>query len=129
MNQDSYLVTISHDQPWWLAVVDGVGTTKAKKVSELAGKVRDLIMLTRDTGKPGFDLVWDYYLPADAAEALKDYQRSRQEREAAERRHLQDAERAADALAAAHVSTHETAQLMQLSHQRVEQLRSRVRAR
>jgi hypothetical protein len=129
MNQDSYLVTISRDQPWWVAAVDGVGTTRAKKVSELQDLVRDLIMVTRDTGKPGFDLVWDYYLPADAAEALKDYQRSRQERTAAEHRHLNDAERAADALDAANVSTREAAQLMQLSHQRVEQLRSRVRAR
>lgn len=57
--------------------------------------------------------------------ALKDFLRSRGEHEAAERRYLKDAERAAQALDAANVSTREAAQLMPLSHQRVQQLRKR----
>jgi hypothetical protein len=125
MNHDTYRVTISREEPWWVAVVDGVGATEAKKIAELEGMVRDLIVVMRDIDKPDFDLVWDYDLPADAADALKDYLRSRKERDAAECRYLQDAERAARALDAANVSTREAAQLMHLSHQRVQQLRSR----
>lgn len=104
--------------------MDGVGATEAKKIAELEGMVRDLIMVMHDLDQPDFDLAWDYDLPAEAAEALKDFLRSRQEREAAERRYLADAERAAKALDAANVSTREAAQLMHLSHQRVQQLRS-----
>jgi hypothetical protein len=129
MNYDTYRVTISREEPWWVAVIDGVGATEAKKIAELEDMVRDLIMVMRDLDKPDFDLAWDYDLPAEAAEALKDYLRSRQEREAAESRYLADAERAAKALDAANVSTREAAQLMHLSHQRVQQLRSRARTR
>jgi hypothetical protein len=125
MKRDTYRVTISREEPWWVAVVDDVGATEAKKIAELEDMVRDLIVAMRDLDEPDFDLTWDYDLPAQAADALKDYLRSRQEREAAERRYLQDAERAAKALDAANVSTREAAQLMHLSHQRVQQLRSR----
>ena len=124
MNRDMYRVTISREEPWWVAVVDGVGATEAKRIAELEDMVRDLIMVMRDLDKPDFDLVWDYDLPSEAADALKDYLRSRRERDAAERRYLEDAKRAAKALDAAHISTREAAQLMHLSHQRVQQLRS-----
>ncbi|HEY4850635.1 MAG TPA: hypothetical protein VII22_07550 [Streptosporangiaceae bacterium] len=124
-SRDTYQVTISREDPWWVALVEGVGATEAKKVAELEDMVRDLIMVMRDLDQPDFDLVWDYDLPAEAAEALKDFLRSRGQHEAAERRYLEDAERAAKALDAANVSTREAAQLMHLSHQRVQQLRSR----
>jgi hypothetical protein len=125
MTRDSYRVTISREEPWWVAAVDGVGATEAKKVAELEDMVRDLIVVMRDLDTPDFDLVWDYDLPAAAAAALKDFLRSRVEHEAAERRYLEEAERAAKALDAANVSTREAAQLMHLSHQRVQQLRKR----
>jgi hypothetical protein len=79
----------------------------------------------RHLDKPDFDLVWDYHLPAEAAAALENYLRSRQDREAAERRYRQDAERADRALDAADVSAREAARLMHLSQQCVQQLRSR----
>ena len=97
MTRDSYRVTISREDPWWVAAVKSVGSTPAKKVAELEDMVRDLIMVMRDLDTPDFDLVWDYDLPAKAAEALKDFLRSRGEHEAAERRYLEDAERAAKA--------------------------------
>jgi hypothetical protein len=126
MNRETYRVTISREEPWWVAAVDGIGATEAKKIAEIEDMVRDLIMVMRDLDGPDFDLVWDYDLPAEAAHALKDYLRSRQARETAERRYLEDAERAAKALDAANVSTREAAQLMHLSHQRVQQLRTRA---
>jgi hypothetical protein len=125
MNHDTYQVTVSREEPRWVAAIDGVGTAEATNIAELEPLVRDLIMVTHDLDGPDFDLAWDYELPAEAAEALRVYLRSRQEREEAERRYLQDAGRAALALDAAHVSAREAAQLMHLSQQRVEQLRSR----
>lgn len=129
MTQDTYRVTIGREDPWWVATVDGVGATEAKRIAELEDNVCDLIMVMRDLDKPDFRVIWDYDLPPAAAEALKDYQRSRRQHEAAERRYLQDAERAAKALDEARVSTREAAQLMCLSHQRVQQLRQRKAAR
>ena len=126
MSRNSYRVTIGREDPWWVATVDGVGATEAKKIAELEDMVRDLIVVMRDLDSPdAFDLEWDYDLPANAAEALKDYLRSRREHEEAERKYLEDAQRAARALDAAQVSTREAAQLMHLSHQRVQQLRKR----
>jgi hypothetical protein len=125
MNYDTYRVTVSREEPRWVAAIDGVGTAEATNIAELEPLVRDLIMVTHDLDGPDFDLAWDYELPAEAAEALQVYLRSRQEREEVERRYLQDAGRAALALDAAHVSAREAAQLMHLSQQRVEQLRSR----
>lgn len=125
MTRDTYRVTISREDPWWVAVVDGVGATEAKKVSELKGMVHDLVVVMQDLDEPDFELTWDYDLPHEAADALKDYLKSREEHELAERKYLEDAERAAKALDAAKVSTREAAQLMRLSHQRVQQLRRR----
>ena len=126
MTRDTYRVTVSREDPWWVATVDGVGATEAKKVAELEDNVRDLIMVMRDLDLPDFHVIWDYDLPPAAVEALKDYQRSRSQHEAAERKYLEDAERAAKALDEARVSTREAAQLMRLSHQRVQQLRSKA---
>lgn len=69
MNHGTYSVTISREEPWWVAVVDGVGATEAKKIAELEDMVRDLIIVMRDLDRRGFDLVWDHDLPAEAAEA------------------------------------------------------------
>jgi hypothetical protein len=84
MNRETYRVTISREEPWWVAAVDGIGATEAKKIAEIESMVRDLITVMRDLDGPDFDLVWDYDLPAEAA------------------------------------------QLMHLSHQRVQQLRTRA---
>ena len=36
MIRESYRVTISREEPWWVAAVDGVGATEAKKLAELS---------------------------------------------------------------------------------------------
>lgn len=100
--------------------------TESKTVADLEEVVRDLIVVMRDLDEPDFGITWDYDLPAEAAEALKDYQRSKSERKAAECRYNQDAERAALALGRAKLSSREAAQLMGLSYQRVQQLRNKA---
>lgn len=126
VSRNGYHVTISREDPWWVAEVEGVGATEAKKIADLEDMVRDLIVVMNDLDSPdSFDLEWDYDLPSEAAEALKDYLRSKRERDEAERKYHHDALRAAKALDAASVSTREAAQLMRLSHQRVQQLRKR----
>jgi len=125
VTSDIYRATISREDPWWVAIVEGIGATESKTVADLEDMVRDLIVVMCDLDDPDFNITWDYDLPAEAAEALKDYQRSRRERKAAECRYNADAERAALALGRASLSSREAAQLMGLSYQRVQQLRSR----
>jgi hypothetical protein len=125
VNSGTYRATISREDPWWVATVEGVGATESKTIADLEDMVTDLIVVMRDLDKPDFNVIWDYDLPDEAAGALKDYQRSRREHKAAERRYNEDAARAAIALDHANLSSREAAQLMGLSHQRVQQLRSR----
>ena len=126
MSRETYRATISREDPWWVAVVDGVGATESKTIADLEDMISDLIIVMRDLDRPDFNVIYDYDLPAEAAEALKDYRQSRREHKAAERRYLQDAARAAKALDAAQVSSRQAAQLMGLSHQRVQQLRRKA---
>ena len=127
MTSDNYRATISREDPWWVATVDEVGVTESKTIADLEDMVRDLIMVMRDLDGPDFEITWDYDLPAEAADALKDYQRSRSEHRIAECKYNQDAERAALALGRAQLSSREAAQLMGLSYQRVQQLRNKAR--
>jgi len=126
VTSDNYRATISREDPWWVATVDGVGVTESKTIADLEDTVRDLIVVIRDLDEPDFEIIWDYDLPAEAAEALKDYQRSRSEHKVAECRYNKNAERAAVALGRAKLSSREAAQLMGLSYQRVQQLRNKA---
>lgn len=123
MSRETYRATVSREDPWWVAEVEGVGATESKKIAELEDMVKDLIVSMLDLDAPEFEVIWDYDLPDHAAEALKDYLTAREERNAAEKRYNESAERAAVALDRAKMSTREAAQLMNLSHQRVQQLR------
>jgi hypothetical protein len=71
MKRDTYRATISHEEPWWVAAVDGIGATEAKTIAELDDMVRDLIMVMRDLDEPDFDLIWDHDLPAETVGALR----------------------------------------------------------
>lgn len=66
MTRDTYQVTISREDPWWVAVVDDVGATEATKVAELEDMVRDLVVVMRDLDNPDFDLLWHYDMPTGA---------------------------------------------------------------
>lgn len=126
MTDNTFHVTVRREDPWWVAVIDGVGATEARRIAELEGMVRDLIVSMRDLDDPGLlDLTWHYDLPQPAAKALEDYQHSRQALIDAERLYNTNAEQAAKALGQAHISIREAAQLMRLSFQRVQQLRAR----
>jgi hypothetical protein len=84
MSRDTYHVTVRREDPWWVAMVDGVGATETRTVTTLKDMVRDLVVVMREVDDPtGFDVRWNYDLPTEAAEALRDYQKSRAEREAA----------------------------------------------
>jgi hypothetical protein len=85
---------VRRDDPWWVAVVDGVGATETRTVTALEDMVRDLVVVMRELDDPRtFDVRWTYDLPTEAADALRDHQKSRAGCKATERQHEQRARR------------------------------------
>ena len=140
----SYRVVVSREDPWWTAIAYGEGlpphgaATETRTIADLEEKIRDLIVLRTDAdlrlpyekATQSFDLDWNYDLPDDAAEALRDYQQSKRELAEAQDRYASRAEQAAAALtASAHASVRDVAALMGISYQRVSQLLSALRRR
>jgi hypothetical protein len=140
----TYRVVVSREDPWWTAVAQGPGlpphgaATETRTIADLDDKIRDLIVLRTDAdlhmpydkAVRSFELDYNYDLPADAAEALRDYQQSKKELAAAQERYAREAERTAAALTrSAHASVRDAAVLMGISYQRVAQLLSALRRR
>jgi hypothetical protein len=131
----SYTVTVSREEPWWVAVVRDLpgGATEARRLSQLEIEVRDLIAGLTDSDENDLELDWSYDLPSDLARPVRQFMEARTRRQAAEHDYTEAQERAVDALTAAHVSVRDAAELLGLSYQRVAQVRPRsgtgVRAR
>lgn len=138
----TYRVVVSREDPWWVAVAYGDGlpshgvATEARRIADLEDEIRDLIVLRtdRDLDMPyekavaDFVLDWSYDLPAEAAEALAEYQESKRELAEAEAKYAERMRRAAHTLGdVAHASVRDAAALMGVSHQRVSQLRREAR--
>jgi hypothetical protein len=140
----TYRVTVSREDPWWTAVAHGPGlpphgaATETRTIADLDEKIRDLIVLRTDADLAmpyeyavrSFDLDYDYDLPAEAADALDDYRRSKQELAEAQARYAERAEHAAEVITTAtRASVRDVAALMEISYQRVSQLLAVLRGR
>ena len=123
----SYAVTVSREEPWWVAVVAGLpgGATESRRLDQLEVEVRDLIAGLTDTREDEVDLEWSYALPATLERSVCEFVEARSRRQAAERDYAAAQERAVGALTAAHVSVRDAAELLGLSYQRVSQIRPR----
>jgi len=121
----SYTVTVSREEPWWVAVVRGLpgGATEARRLNQLEIEVRDLIAGLTDSSEDAFELDWTYDLPPDLAQPVRQFVEARTRRQAAEHDYAAAQEQAVDALTAAHVSVRDAAELLGLSYQRVAQIR------
>jgi hypothetical protein len=121
----SYTVTVSREDPWWVAVVAGLpgGATEARRLNQLENEVRDLIAGLTDSSEDAFELDWSYDLPPELAQPVRQFVEARTRRQAAEHDYAAAQEQAVDALTAAHVSVRDAAELLGLSYQRVAQIR------
>jgi len=140
----TYRVVVSREDPWWTAIAHGPGlpphgaATETRTIADLEDKIRDLIVLRTgadmdmpyDKAVRSFELDYSYDLPAEAADALKDYQQSKRELAEAQDRYADRAEQAAAVLTTTvHASLRDTATLMGISYQRVSQLLAAMRER
>jgi hypothetical protein len=127
----SYTVTVSREEPWWVAVVGGLagGATEVRRLNQLETEVRDLIAGLTDSSEDAFELDWNYDLPPELARPVRQFVEARARRQAAEHDYAAAQQRAVDALTAAHVSVRDAAELLGLSYQRVAQIRPQPAAR
>jgi transcriptional regulator with XRE-family HTH domain len=128
----TYQVKAWKDDGWWLARVteatDGAdlsplnAITQARSLAKIEEMARDLIATILDESEGQFEVRIDYNLPAGVGVLLDDAAGARAWLDAAQVLWQERAVAAARALTAAGFSLREVAQLLGLSHQRVDQL-------
>jgi hypothetical protein len=131
----TYQVKVWPDDDWWLARVVGAsdgadGTplnalTQARSLAKLDPMARDLIATILDADEDTFDIEVIYELPEDVNEMVCQARGAREWADAAQELWQERSTVAAKALAEKGYSLRETATLLGLSHQRVDQLLER----
>jgi hypothetical protein len=130
-----YEVRIWPEDGWWLARVmaasDGAdpsplnAMTQARSVARIEAMGRDLIATVLDTDEDAFDVSFEYQLPGASRESVAQAKAARAWLEAAQDLWQERSAAAARALADEGYSLRETAALLGLSHQRVDQILAR----
>jgi hypothetical protein len=129
MSRPTYRVTVTREDGYWVAVVDGLrgGATETRRLDRIEDQVRELVAWLADAREDSFQLAWQYELPrplADLLQALHEkrdtLKRAKDEYEAATR----------DAVAEARsesISVRDTGALLGLSYQRIQQLDAEIK--
>jgi hypothetical protein len=125
MNHE-FNVRVTREDGFWVAEVQDVrgGATEARRLSALDGEVRDLLAGLLDLDEDSIELRWDLW-PAIGEDALKhlgEYRDARLRYSLARERYEQALHGAAVALREVQVSLRDSADLLEISHQRVHQV-------
>jgi hypothetical protein len=128
----SYQVRIWPEDGWWLARVmagsDDADTsplnalTQARSLARIEFMARDLIATILDVGEDDFDVTFEYSLPGDSGDLVCQAKGARAWLDAAQALWQERSAAAARALTGEGYSLRETATLLGLSHQRVDQI-------
>lgn len=126
VNRASYTVNVAREGRYWVARVDGVrgSAVETRVLGALEHEVRNGLALLLDIEPGSFDISWAIQLPEAARQALDAFEEARTRHRAAEDAYEQGMRTAADKLAQANLSLRDAAALMDISHQRVQQVRS-----
>lgn len=130
----TYGVIVEREDQLWTAVVTGLpsgafGATDTERFSDLEEMVRDLIATLTDGEPEAFDLTWRYTQGScDYTDALEQAQHWAAELRVAERHRDSSRFAAAEAMARAGISQRAIGDALGLSHQRVGQILSALRA-
>ena len=130
VNRVSYTVNVAREGRYWVASVDGVrgSAVETRMLGALEHEVDGLALLL-DIEPGSFDISWVIELPDAARQALDAFEEARTRRRAAEDAYEQSMRAAADKLTQASLSLRDAAALMDISHQRVQQVRSARRSK
>jgi hypothetical protein len=128
----TYQVKVWQEGDWWLARVVAASEgadrapfnaiTQARSLAKIESMGRDLIATILDADEADFDVEFEYVLPGDVGELVCQAKGARAWLDAAQDLWQERSTVAAHALAEKGYSLRETATLLGLSHQRVDQL-------
>lgn len=121
----TYDVKVSHEDGYWVAVVAGVrgGATEARTLDRLRTEVIDLLVGLLDVRQDDVELRWDYGSAlGETATRLATLKTIRQEMQRTQSEYEQTLRAVVRDLNAQHVSRRDAAALVEVSHQRVQQL-------
>jgi hypothetical protein len=128
----TYQVRIWQEDDWWLARVmaatDSADTsplnalTQARNLAKIESMGRDLIATILDVDEDDFDVKFEYLLPGESGDLVCQARGARAWLDAAQALWQERSAAAARALAEEGYSLRETAALLGLSHQRVDQI-------
>ncbi len=128
----SYQVRVWQEDDWWLARVmaasDDADTsplnalTQARSLAKIEFMARDLIATILDADEDSFDVKFEYVLPGDSGDLVCQAKGARAWLDAAQALWQERSAAAARALTEEGYSLRETAALLGLSHQRVDQI-------
>jgi hypothetical protein len=126
MNDDQYDVEVSREAGYWVAVVHGVrgGATESRRLSALDSEVRDLLSGLLDIDADSLGLTWNYEpaLGPAASKRVTEYGVARDDLGQAQEAYDRAQRLAVDELRTADVSLRDSATLLGMSFQRVQQL-------
>jgi len=117
-------VDVHREGRYWVAVARGVrgGATETRRLANVEPEVRDLLSGLLDLDPDQLQLRLHYQIQRDADQRVREFQDARRELESA-RRKYETAQRAAvSELRAGGVSLRDSAELLGVSFQRVQQL-------
>ena len=130
----TYHVRIWQEDEWWLARVMDVSSgadtaplnalTQARSLAKIESMGQDLIATILDADEDAFDVTFEYQLPGESGELVYRAKGARAWLDAAQDLWHERSTAAAKALAEEGYSLRETATLLGLSHQRVDQILS-----
>lgn len=135
----TYEIKAWQEADWWLARVVGAsdgadasplnGLTQSRTLVQVEPMARDLVATILDTEQSAFDVTVDYVLPEDAGDLVRQAKAARAWAGAARELSQDRSAVAARALTDRGYSLRETAALLGISHQRVDQLLGSVMER
>lgn len=124
----SYRVTVTREDGWWVAVVDGLpphlaGATDIERFADLDVEVRDLVAGLTDADPDGFGLAWRYVFgDVDVTEQIDRFQATEAEYQGVARARDRVRTTTLRALVDTGLSQAAIGDVLGLSHQRIHQL-------
>ena len=119
-------VAVSREDGFWVGKIAGVrgGATEARRLSSLEAELRDLLVGLLDVEEEAIDFRFDFHpaIGEDASKQLFEYREARYQLDRAQSRYEHALSEAALKLRDAHISLRDSAELLQLSHQRIHQI-------
>jgi DNA-directed RNA polymerase specialized sigma24 family protein len=119
-----YDVDVHREGGYWVGVARGVrgGATEVRRLARFEPEVRDLLSGLLDVDPEAFQLRLHYRLSGNTNKRLREYQDARQAMDAARQRYEQAQRSIVTELRTEDVSLRDSAELLGVSFQRVQQL-------